>query len=105
VRPKDYWRECVASSFDEHGIVATPEQVAAVAADVQASHESYGTAFYHPPSPLPDEIRRLKSALADEHRKVICQTCRGSGEERSALGAHVFISACFKCNGEGWHFP
>jgi hypothetical protein len=45
----DYWEECLSSSFEEHGVNATPEQFKAVAKDVQAGHDNYGMAFYSPP--------------------------------------------------------
>lgn len=41
----DYWEECLDSSFSEHGIAATPEQLKAIAEDVQVSHENYGMAI------------------------------------------------------------
>lgn len=45
----DYYAEGLAESFDEHGITATPEQIAAVAADVAGYAENVGMAFYTPP--------------------------------------------------------
>ena len=46
----DYWEECLDSSFEEHGVSATPKQLKAVAEDVQLSHDNYGMAFYSPPA-------------------------------------------------------
>lgn len=56
-----YWIECLESSFDEHGIEATDEQIKSVAYDVQGAHENYGMAFYSPPAS--DRI----SAIEGEH--------------------------------------
>lgn len=47
---KDYYAEGLSESFDEHGIVATVEQIRAVAADVELYVENEGMAFYSPPA-------------------------------------------------------
>jgi 23S rRNA A1618 N6-methylase RlmF len=54
----NYWEECLDSSFCEHGITVTPEQLKAVAEDVQGGHENYGMAFYSPP--VGDRIADIK---------------------------------------------
>jgi hypothetical protein len=46
----EYYAEGLAESFDEHGIVATPEQIKAVASDVQGYADNIGMAFYTPPA-------------------------------------------------------
>lgn len=46
----DYWEECLDSSFCEHGITVTHEQLKAIAEDVRGGHENYGMAFYSPPA-------------------------------------------------------
>ena len=46
---QEYWRECIANAFEEHGITATPEQINAVGDDCESAHDSYGMAFYQPP--------------------------------------------------------
>ena len=46
----NYWEECLASSFEEYGIMVTSEQLRAIAEDVEAGHDNYGMAFYSPPS-------------------------------------------------------
>jgi hypothetical protein len=46
----EYWEECLASSFEEHEITVTPDQLKAIAEDVQGGHENYGMAFYSPPA-------------------------------------------------------
>ena len=46
----DYWEECLDASFCDNGITVTPEQLHAVAKDVQDGHENYGMAFYSPPA-------------------------------------------------------
>ena len=47
---KDYYAEGLSESFDENGIVATREQIEAVAADVETYVEHEGMAFYSPPA-------------------------------------------------------
>lgn len=42
---KDYWVESVESSFGEHGITATAQQIECVAGDMLGSSENEGMAF------------------------------------------------------------
>ena len=62
---KDYWIECIESSFEEAGIIATKEQIQIVADDVEMSHECYG--MYHGydaiPNPSEEEISKLKALI------------------------------------------
>lgn len=60
----DYWVECLQSAFDEHGVVATAEQIKLVAMDVEGGHENMSMAFPAPDSPYPGEIERLGVVLA-----------------------------------------
>jgi len=46
----DYYVECLADSFAEHGVEATIEQIRAVAADVELGAENIGMAFHSPPA-------------------------------------------------------
>jgi hypothetical protein len=103
----DYWIEAVTEAFEAAGIAATDEQVEAVAADMRISHEGYGICFYQPRSedPRDAEIVRLKRALDDERRKVVCQTCGGSGRIVGYGGTMMSNSQCWKCNGEGRRLP
>ncbi len=101
----NYWVECLQSAFDEHGIVATDEQIKLVAADVEGAHENHGMAFYVPESPYPDEIKKLKGALEVERSKIGCLACRGTGREVINFGNRQSISQCPKCHGEGKHLP
>lgn len=60
----DLWRECVASALDEHGVVATPEQIAAIARDMEDSAE--GISWQEgppPPNPLARELSETKRAM------------------------------------------
>lgn len=54
----NYWVECIACSLDEHGVKATQEQIEAIAADVEVSHENFGMAHGYDciPNPLHAEI-------------------------------------------------
>lgn len=67
----DYWKECIASSFDEHGIVATEEQIAAVAGDVEVSHENYGIVHGYDaiPNPLYAEIEKRDEVIKRVERE------------------------------------
>lgn len=46
----DYWKEAILCSLDECGIYLTEEHLEHVASVVERAHESYGMAFYSPPS-------------------------------------------------------
>lgn len=105
---KNYWDECIESSFNEHGIKATREQIENVAGDVEIAHENFGMAMgYHAiPNPLHAELEEAKRKLKIEQSKVVCSECRGSGIEISEMvGGRVAVSRCFKCNGDGKVVP
>jgi len=101
VSPIAYWIESVAASLDEHGIVATPEQVASIAADMKVSSESMDQAFGQPSNPLISDVDDLKKKLAAEKDKRGCATCKGTGVEEQSVGFRCSIGPCTKCNGEG----
>ena len=61
----DYWVECISEAADECGATLTPEQIEAIAAAAQSSHENYGMAFYSPPSS--DRFAELER----EHREAM----------------------------------
>jgi DnaJ-class molecular chaperone len=105
VNPNDYWRECLASSFEEHGISATADQIKMAAEDVQGAHENYGMAFHAPSeNPLCDELSKAKAELRAEKEKVCCRVCHGKGSITVPFGVgRVSISSCYSCNGEGKH--
>lgn len=56
----DYWTECVSQSLEEHRVVATPEQIEAIARDIESGHENYGQAFYQPPASDQHNYEMLK---------------------------------------------
>lgn len=100
----DYWEETVAQSLEEHGVTATPEQIVAIASDIQASHDSYGLAFYQPTeNPDRDEIKRLEKALQNERDKVTCRECKGTGSITTQGPHHGSWSQCDRCRGTGRH--
>lgn len=107
----EYWIESVESSFGEHGIAATTEQVKAIAADMEGSHETYDMAYGYDVASqnLEDEktrtIESLRKALADEQAKVHCEACRGRGYTVENFGAHSSTSRCSRCKGNGRHAP
>jgi hypothetical protein len=66
----DYYAEGLSESFDEHGIVATVDQIRAVAADVELYVENQGMAFYSPPaSDRINDIEREWKAKYEALRK------------------------------------
>ncbi len=83
----DYWTECIESSFEEAGIVATKEQIQMVAGDVEISSENYdmysGNAAI--PNPRDADIeqlnRRIKEVEAERDkadmnfRKNVARRC------------------------------
>ena len=103
----DYWLETIEASFDEHGVKATKKQMEAVAGDVEVSHQCYGLAHYVPsgPSQIERERDKLKAALKDEQRKIICEECKGSGWITTRGPIHSGTSQCWKCRGDGRHLP
>jgi hypothetical protein len=103
----EYWKESVESSLEEHGVVATDEQITAIAEDMQGSHENIGQAFYEPHGSdrRDDEIKGLKRQLQDEREKVPCKVCNSTGRITTYGGTLMSISSCWKCSGEGRHKP
>lgn len=101
----DYWIEGLTSFFEEHGIVATPEQIALVAADVALGAENIDQAFYVPENPLIFEVDRLKKELKTEKAKVVCSVCHGNGRVTTFAGSWRCNSACDECHGEGYKLP
>lgn len=103
---KDYWIETVASSFDEHKITATLEQISSVAADIQISHENIGLAFYEPASDGgKSEIEKLKKQLSDERSKETCNECKGKGGWNVSFGTFTSPTTCHRCQGTGRVLP
>lgn len=101
----NYWQDCIETSFGDHGIQATREQIAAVAQDVEGWHDNIGLAFHQPPNPLVAEIEGLRRELAAERSKVRCKECDGKGELVCLGPYHLSISQCPKCGGEGRRAP
>ena len=102
----EYWIECVESALEEHGVTASKDQVIAVAADVEVSHDNYGLAFYSPASdPRNSEIEQLREELAIERSKVSCSRCGGSGRITTQGPYHSSNSDCMTCDGYGKTLP
>ncbi|MFA4826581.1 MAG: hypothetical protein WC593_15640 [Methanoregula sp.] len=97
----DYWEECLAESFEEHGVVVTPEQLTSITKDVAGAFENYGMAYPTPENPLKSELSDLKRELKKEREKVVCPECKGSGQDISYGPSYTAISDCSKCKGEG----
>lgn len=102
-----YWLDCIEAAFDAAGIVATPEQMANVASDVEMSHDMYGQAHGYDciPDPLQLENDRLRKQLKLEQSKIICPTCKGKGRLYHQGPYHSSDSQCDDCRGEGYRVP
>ena len=99
---RDYWTESIETSFEEHGVTATPEQIEAVAGDVEGCHDNYGLAFYTPSGDHRDtEIKQLRDELEKERNKRICSECKGRGRIVTQGPYHSSDSECSECRGEG----
>lgn len=101
----EYWKECISAALDEQGIVATTEQIAAIADSVAGAHECYGMAFYQAESPEPSRIKELEKSLKAEREMVGCTPCGGKGRIYSQGPYHGSDSQCWKCGGYGKHAP
>lgn len=99
----DYWKKCISSAFDEHGISATVEQIEAAANDLQNSSDNIGLAFFEPEHPATFEIEKLKSELKFEKALIHCETCSGRGRLIENFGTFSSNSECYKCYGKGKH--
>jgi hypothetical protein len=97
---RDYWVEAIESSLAEHGVIASPEQIIAIASDVEVAHENYDMAFGYDVASKnlstnrEDEIVRLKAELREAQSRVVCRACSGRGL--------ILYSRCGKCHGAGW---
>jgi len=104
---KEYWIEAVESSLDEHGLIATTEQVEKIADDmrINAEHQSmvFGSdvASENLSQSWKNEIDGLKKALRDEQEKVVCPICLGKGRVKHSCGTFFSESECFRCKGKG----
>lgn len=103
----DYWFECIAESLDEVGIVATEEQIKTIAGNVESSEENHSMYSGRDctPDPRDTEYDRLKRELKEEQDKVICEDCKGTGNQYPNPCGRPNYSTCTKCRGEGRHKP
>lgn len=98
----DYWIEALADVFDEHGIKATPEQIALVAREIENIRD--GEQYLSAPvaDPSIGEINRLKSELRKEQDKRGCTACGGFGGTEHPVGSsHWSFEVCLTCRGSG----
>lgn len=101
---KDYYRECLEESLIEHGVSATPEQIAAIASDIAGAYENIGQAFYQPPASDQHnyEMRQIKqshaAALAEAEKIAgiwkaeLCRVTRVSPQRVGINNGDVCIS-------------
>ena len=88
----DYWRECVAESFEDAGLVATDDQIDTVTSWVEGAHENYGLATGSDfiPDPRDSEIEKLKKVHAEE----ISDWERRDLNYRKSVAARYGIEVC-----------
>lgn len=98
---KALWQEVIGEAMDEAGIVATPQQIAAIASAAESMHENYGQAVHVPDHPLIRENKELKDIIRKEQSKRHCRECDGRGSIVSRGPYHSSVSQCWKCGGEG----
>ena len=100
-----YWREALECALDEIGASdkLTKEEIAAVAASLEASAECQSMAFGYDciPNPQTLEIEELKRKLDIERKKVVCKECSGKGSITINFGTRSSTSTCYICRGEG----
>ena len=99
------WRELIAESLSEHGVIATDDQVALIAEDAIGIAEGIREHSYQPENPMISELAESKAALKREQDKATCQTCKGTGYLISYGPYHSSESSCWKCRGDGRHTP
>lgn len=101
----DYWQETIEIAFDEAGIAATKEQIAVVAASIDAARENYSMSMGYDaiPNPIVQENKKLRRDLEQEQRKVGCRECNGRGFVTYGNSIRSTTSQCPKCRGEGKH--
>lgn len=103
----EYWRDAFLDAVEGTGKFQlftsnwTDEEIAEIASSLSISAECMGLAFPTPPSPYPNEIKRLEKELVAERSKVTCAECKGSGSITTDGPYHSATSHCFKCRGEG----
>lgn len=108
--PTEYYEECISEAAEECGAALTSDQVKAIAEAVEGAAAGISQAFgwdiasANRSAEIEKERRAGWDAVQKEREKITCQTCRGSGELREAVGSsHVSISSCWKCGGQGRH--
>ena len=104
VSATEYWNECVAAALEEHGLPATPDQITAIASDIEGAHENYGMAFpgNMGPHPLQAEVDDLRRQLQRYRDASMCKRCGGSGRIQEAGPYHGIDTDCWECRGQGW---
>lgn len=92
-KQRDYWEECLASSFEEHGVTTTPEQLKAITTDVENGHDNIGIAFYSPP--LSDRISDIKKEWKMKYESLEREFAkyRGNAETAVKVALHQYSDA------------
>ncbi|UZJ58600.1 hypothetical protein OKW98_18660 [Pseudomonas sp. KU26590] len=101
----DLWKEMIAESLEQHGVMATAEQINLIAEDAAGIAESISEHSFHPADPMVHELAESQKALKREREKVACVPCHGSGFIETSGPYHGSTSQCWKCRGEGRHTP
>lgn len=101
----DYWIEVVSSSLGDHGVSATPEQIEAIARDMEGSSENRYMGGPDTPNPAIAEAKEAQAKYIRERDKVHCRECNGRGRIYSQGPHHGYDTECWKCRGHGRHDP
>ena len=107
----NYWKESVESSLSEAGVVATEEQIVAIAEDMKISHEQFDMAYGYDVASSnwekerERELKKLRDQVVFEREKMHCHDCNGKGYITENFCSRSSTSECFKCRGEGRIHP
>lgn len=104
----EYWIECISEAFDDQNIVATKEQIEAVASWVEGAHDNYGmaTGIHFCDRPSESEAKReLRELKEEQDRQRVwevttkpCKCCYTAGVVSDNWGRMV---VCDYCGGKG----
>jgi hypothetical protein len=97
----EYWIECLGNSLEEHGIGFTPEQLRAVAEDIQTAYLCREQAFHTPDHPAIQELKTVQKQLKAEQDKRVCKECKGTGTITESWLDRSSTTTCGACHGEG----
>ena len=106
----DYWRDCVAESFEDAGISASSEQIDTVASWVEGAFENYSLATGAECIPNPqvveakEYLRKVRAEITKRQEWELstkpCRSCTTTGWVLDGWGRDA---QCQNCSGTGRH--